>query len=148
MKPTKCNTCKGKRVKNEYRHGLSDTPPHPIEMSALSLPQPKTSECATCDGNRKSVYCPLCAKFYGKPLPIERTLERLSNPQTIEDVLMQVGAYGSGDSKHIAQAIKEFIAGKMPKEKPACNGNGMAEDYYWDGFNEAVRQTKLALGIE
>jgi hypothetical protein len=74
MKPTKCNTCKGKRVKNEYRHGLSDTPPHPIEMSALSLPQPKTSECATCDGNRKSVYCPLCAKFYGKPLPIERPI--------------------------------------------------------------------------
>ena len=70
--------------------------------------KPKTSEC-TC-----GTEVPCNVNSMTKSQPTERTLERLSNPQCIEDVLMQVGAYGAGDSKYIAQAIKEFIAGKLP----------------------------------
>jgi hypothetical protein len=35
--------------------------------------------------------------------------KKLSNPQSIEDVLMQCGAYGSSDSKYIADSIRAWL---------------------------------------
>ena len=101
-------------------------------------PQPKTSECPTYpyykddDGNIV-----------------------VSQPSdSLEDILYRfgmaiesthTGIYRDAkdvDYSYVAQAVREFIAGKMPKESDDVDIVTFAY-----GFNEAIRQTKLALGI-
>ena len=74
----------------------------------------------------------------------EQIGEKLSNPKSIEDVLMQCGAYGSGDSKYIADAIREWLSSQLPKEKEV---ELIDEDIYQKeiGWNECIKATKQAL---
>jgi hypothetical protein len=137
--------------------------------------KPKTSECKTCGGKHlvaeqpKVFLCPecepteLCKNFnqqgctqncdacdYRQP-----TEQTLSNPQCIEDVLMQVGAYGSGDSKYVAQAIREWMRAKMPKDmtvefETASQGwdsHTIGLKNHMDGYNQALADIRRALGV-
>ena len=72
--------------------------------------------------------------------------KKLSNPQSIEDVLMQCGAYGSSDSKYIADSIRAWLNSRPidPKAFEAMIDKLICDDT-WDGHQEVYSVTRKDL---
>jgi hypothetical protein len=75
-------------------------------------------------------------------------IERMSNPKSIEDVLMQCGAYGLGDSKYIASAIRTYLLSVLPaSNRKSCNRSEHYMSRYKEGWNACLKSVKERWGI-
>ena len=75
----------------------------------------------------------------------EKLVKRMSDPKTIEDVLLQCGM-GHGDGKNIADEIRSFIERKLPaSNRKSCDRSEHYMSRFKDGWNACLKAVKEGL---